>query len=97
MNDLVQNEEFYLLASKLIPEQIPIKSSIWEWSKIIEQDTEKWPENIALNIEDLVKQVTDKVSLDKDESFEWLNQLYTFLESNKLIHFIRFRLLFQIM
>lgn len=86
LNDLVQNEEFYLLASKLIPEQIPIKSSIWEWSKIIEQDTEKWPENIALDIEDLVNQVTDKVSLDIDQSFEWLKQLYTFLEKNKLIH-----------
>jgi hypothetical protein len=86
LNDLVQNEEFYLLASKLIPEQIPIKSSIWEWSKIIEQDTEKWPENITLDIEGLVNQVIDKVSLDKDQSFEWLKQLYTFLEKNKLIH-----------
>jgi hypothetical protein len=81
-----ENEELYLLASSLIPDQLPSKNSIQQWAEIITQDPDKWPDNIMMVEEDLIKLIPSTINLDKDESFEWLKKLYNYLHNNSLSH-----------
>ncbi|WCT13476.1 sacsin N-terminal ATP-binding-like domain-containing protein [Mucilaginibacter jinjuensis] len=84
LNDVNFHEEFYDLASALIPEFIPIKSSSMHWGKIIEQSTEQWPAGIIFTVEELLKLVPATLDLKNDTSFEWLKKLYTFLDNSGL-------------
>ena len=86
LNVSEENESFYVLASKLIPDQIPIRNSIEYWAEIILQDPNQWPSNIILNEEDLIKLVPEIIQLNNDKSFEWLKELYIFLDNNKISH-----------
>lgn len=80
------NGGFFELASQLIPEKIPDETSIWLWSEIIEQETHQWPDNIILQIDDLLKLIPETLNLNDDASFAWLKNLYQFLERNNLSH-----------
>lgn len=85
-DELYENNEFYSLASTLIPDEIPESSSIWQWSKIIKEDAESWPENITIDVENLVKLIPVKVDVNAETSFEWLKKLYQYLDDHQLSH-----------
>lgn len=84
--DTIEKETFYSLASQLLPDQIPDKESIWEWSEIIAQDINNWPKGIILGIEDLVRFVPEMIDLKDEKSFEWLKDLYRFLDRCDAAH-----------
>jgi hypothetical protein len=86
IDELYENNEFYSLASNLIPDKLPESSSVWEWSKIITQDAESWPENITIDAVNLVKIIPEKIDVNAETSFEWLNKLYQYLENHQLSH-----------
>jgi hypothetical protein len=84
--DSENRDDFFDLASIVIPDKLPEKDSIWHWSQIIKQDLGKWPEEIEFEIDELVKLVDKRITLAEDESFEWLKKLYGFLTESALIH-----------
>ncbi len=86
IEELYENNEFYSLASNLIPDQLPDSSSVWEWSKIITQDAESWPENITIDVESLVKLIPLKIDVNAETSFDWLKKLYQYLDNRQLSH-----------
>ncbi|MBL7773919.1 MAG: hypothetical protein JNM95_13725 [Chitinophagaceae bacterium] len=86
INELYGNTEFYSLASNLIPDQLPDSSSVWEWSKIITQDAESWPENITIDVENLIKLIPYKVDVNAETSYDWLKKLYQYLDHSQLSH-----------
>lgn len=74
-------EELYALASELIPEIVPDKGSVWQWSKIVTQEPDRWPDKIILSADELVAIVKEKLDLNQSNAFEWLKKLYAFLEA----------------
>lgn len=82
--ELFENDEFYLLASALIPNQIPDAASVWQWCKIVKQEVDSWPNHITINVIELVSLIPEKIDVNADSSFEWLKKLYLYLESNEL-------------
>ena len=82
----IDYEGLFELASKLIPEQMPNKNSIWHWAEIISQNLDQWPNNIILKIEDLLESAAEIIDLNDISSFEWLKELYQFLDKNNLNH-----------
>lgn len=86
LSDLSDNEDFFELASKLIPDQIPDSESIWHWKEIVLQDLNQWPEGIEFNVEEMVKLVPSLIDLNTESAFDWLKELYHFLDKNKLLH-----------
>jgi hypothetical protein len=81
------NDDLFSIAANLIPDQLPTKKSILLWEEIIKQDLDKWPENIILDEDNLVKLVPEIVKLDSEESFEFLKNIYRYLNKNGLNHF----------
>lgn len=86
IEELYENNEFYSLASNLIPDQLPDSSSVWEWSKIITQDAESWPVNITIDVESLVKLIPLKIDVNAETSFDWLKKIYQYLDNRQLSH-----------
>lgn len=86
LGDIENKEEFYELACSIIPEYLPNKESIWQWSEIIAQEQSQWAQDLEFTIKDLVNLVQERLDLNESSSFDWLINLYKFLEQNHLSH-----------
>ncbi len=85
-------DQMFELLSAWYPDNCPDKASMKDWVRIIEQETENWPENITVSVEDLVKAVAEKKKLDafpmgESEGLVWIQQFISFLENCGLERF----------
>jgi len=78
-------ESMYDLMVQWYPDSCPDKNSYEDWVRIIEQETENWPNGITVTIEDLVKEVAEKKTLaqfqiENSDKLIWLQELVLFIE-----------------
>lgn len=84
-------EEFYKLASELIPDKFPDEHSYSAWDNILHQDHSKWPQTIFYTIDKLIDQVVGYKKLEnfplsgKDTCISWLNRLFSLLRNTHLL------------
>lgn len=79
---LLGRDDYYALASALVPDLLPDRTSVWAWCEIIRQEPEGWGKGIELNEEELVKLIPAKITEVSDMTIEWLKQLYAYLDAN---------------
>ena len=82
--ELYDNNEFYLLLSRLIPDKVPVSNSILYWGQIIAQETELWSKEITIDEEELLKLIPENLDINNNLSFSWLKDLYKYLDIQKL-------------
>lgn len=93
MREYESELDLYNIASNLFPESFPDKDSYPVWKKIIDQDSESWPEGIFIDLEVIVNEASAKSGLDNLKVFEgdpivWLNSLVSYLLKNNRIDLI---------
>jgi hypothetical protein len=81
---LIDDEEFYSLLAQLFPTEVPDKGSLLSWGAIIAQQEESWQGLSTINQEELVKYVPQHLDVTKEFAFNWLKDLYTYLDSKQL-------------
>jgi len=82
--DFETEAELYAIVSELFPSNSPDKDSYKDWKAIIEQDEEQWMKGIYIGIEDVVKEVEIRGSIDElkilnSDSIQWLNKLIAYI------------------
>ena len=82
--ELYNNADFYSLVSRLLPTKVPVEESILYWEEVIAQETEHWLEEITIDEEGLLKIMQDNIDINSELSFDWLKDLYRYLDLNKL-------------
>lgn len=75
----LDDEDFYEILSSLQPDRIPSKDGLQFWNKTIHQELGSWPHNVTIDIEKLLEILSTIVNLEKDETYQVLIKLYTYL------------------
>lgn len=80
---------FWDICNEFIPEQIPKKSDIDIWNKIINKDYSTWQTDFKYNLERLLKEIENEINLvtlakskfssEIDKAIHWLNKVISFL------------------
>ena len=82
--------ELYEIVAELYPSNCPNKDSYMDWKVIIEQDKDQWVNGIYVGIEDVLKEIEKRGSLDalkisSGDSVKWLNNLIRYIiNANKV-------------
>ncbi len=82
--EVITDKEFYSLLARLLPSEVPNENSIEVWGEIVSQEPEFWPGQTSINQEQLIKIIPTQLDITKDEVFEWLKDLYRYLDINQL-------------
>lgn len=79
--NIADENSFYKVVAGLLPEKVPVDSSISFWEELINQEIENWPENISISLEQLLSKLPEVIDTNKIISYDSLNVVYQYLSA----------------